>query len=86
MAELATFVRSAVVVEDRYSCVLKAEHVQPGWLVEVLSRLQARYPSVPVMFCETRALAEDWSYRFLVAARQEIAAEATGAAGGRAPE
>ena len=26
-------------------------------------------PNVPVVFCETRQLAEEWTYRFLAAAR-----------------
>lgn len=73
MAELAALARAAVVVEDRYGSLYKTEHVQAGWLVEVLARLQARYPAVPVVFSDTRALAEDWTYRFLVAARREIA-------------
>ena len=30
---------------------------------------QIRWPSVPVVFCETRQLAEEWTYRFLAAAR-----------------
>jgi hypothetical protein len=31
-----------------------------------LAAVQIRYPSVPIVFCDTRALAEDWTYRFLV--------------------
>ncbi len=34
MAELDGFERAGVVVEDRYSALLKHEHVQPGWLAE----------------------------------------------------
>ena len=30
-----------------------------------------RYPSVPVVFCETRSLAQEWTYRFLGAAVAE---------------
>lgn len=76
MAELDGFERAAVVVEDRYSALLKHEHVQPGWLAELLARVQVRYPGVPIVFCETRALAEEWTYRFLGAALAEAAGEA----------
>jgi hypothetical protein len=31
--------------------------------------VQVRWPNVPIVFCETRPLAEDWTYRFLAAAR-----------------
>ena len=34
-----------------------------------LAELQVRWPNVPLVFCETRQLAEDWTYRFLAAAR-----------------
>jgi hypothetical protein len=27
-----------------------------------------RYPNVPIVFCETRKLAEEWVYRYLAAA------------------
>jgi hypothetical protein len=57
-----------VVVEDRYSRLLKLEHVQPGFVAELLAAVQVRYPSVPIVFLETRPLAEDWTFRFLGAA------------------
>jgi len=68
MAELATLARAAVVVEDRYSAVFKLEHVRPGFVAELLAATQVRYPNVPIVFCETRKLAEDWTFRFLGAA------------------
>lgn len=71
MAELAAHPAAAVVVEERYSALLDVPHVQPGWLCEVVARLQARYPNVPVVFCDSRKLAEDWTYRFLAAASGE---------------
>ena len=46
----------------REGLVLKARETWP--------RVQVRYPSVPIVFCETRALAEEWTYRFLVASAQ----------------
>ena len=68
MAELATLHRAAVVVEDRYSALFKLPRVTPGFAPELLARLQVRYPSVPIVFCDTRPLAEEWTYRFLAAA------------------
>jgi hypothetical protein len=29
------------------------------------STLQAQFPAVPIVFCETRPLAEEWTYRWL---------------------
>ena len=73
MAELASLPAAAVVVEDRYSALFKVERVQPGWLPELLARLQVRYPGVPIVFTETRKLAEEWTYRFLAAAYRDLA-------------
>ena len=69
LAELAALPRAAVVVEDRYSQVSKLERVRPALVADELAELQVRWPNVPVVFCETRHLAEEWTYRFLAAAR-----------------
>jgi hypothetical protein len=71
MADLAALPVAAVVVEGRYSDLFKVPRVHPGWLPEVLARLQVRYHDVPVIFAETRPLAEEWTYRFLAAALRE---------------
>jgi ERCC4 domain len=71
LAELATLPAAAVVVEERYGALLKVERVQAGWLLELVARLQLRYPSVPIVFADSRKLAEEWTYRFLAAARAE---------------
>jgi hypothetical protein len=68
LAELDSLPRSAVVVEDRYSRLFKLEHVQPGFVAELLAAVQVRYPSVPIGFFETRPLAEEYTFRFLGAA------------------
>jgi hypothetical protein len=73
MAELSTYAAAAVVVEDRYSALLRAEHVEPGWLAELVARVQVRFPSVPIVFCEARKFAEEWTYRFLATAFAELA-------------
>jgi ERCC4 domain len=68
LAELANLPHAAVVVEDRYSRIFKLDFVRPGWVPEILATLQVRYQSVPIIFCETRPLAEEWTFRFLGAA------------------
>ena len=68
LAELSALPRAAVVVEDRYSRVFTNEHVRPSVLADGLAELQVRYPGVPIVFCETRSLAEEWTYRYLAAA------------------
>jgi ERCC4 domain len=78
LAELATVERAAVVVEDRYSALFKLPRVTAGFVPELLARVQVRYPSVPIVFCDTRPLAEEWTYRFLGAALAHLAAEHTG--------
>lgn len=75
MAELSGLQAAAVVVEDRYTSLFKAEHVEPGWLPELVARLQVRYPGVPIVFCDNRKFAEEWTYRFLGAALSELGTE-----------
>lgn len=68
LAELATARRAAIVVEDRWADVFRLEHVAPSMVAEMLAAAQVRYPNVPIVFCETRPLAQEWTYRFLGAA------------------
>ena len=68
LADMASLPRAAVVIEDRYSNLFKLEHTKPGFVTEMLAALAIRYPTVPIHFCETRPLAEEWTYRFLGAA------------------
>jgi hypothetical protein len=68
LADMASLPRAAVVVADRYSNLFKLEHTKPGFVIEMLAALSVRYPTVPIHFCETRPLAEEWTYRFLGAA------------------
>jgi hypothetical protein len=37
-------------------------------MADGLAELQIRYPAIPIVFCETRKLAEEWTYRYLAAA------------------
>lgn len=73
LADLASLPRAAVVVEDRYSSIFRLDHVRPAVVADGLAEAQVRFPSVPLMFCETRQLAQEWTYRFLGAACAELA-------------
>jgi len=75
LAELATVPRSAVVVEERYSRLFTLPYVKPGFVADLLARVQVRWPTVPVFFAETRPLAEEWTCRFLGAAVRERLAD-----------
>jgi hypothetical protein len=68
VADLATVERAAVVVEDRWSSVFKLDRVRPALVADGLAELQVRQPTVPIVFCETRLLAQEWTYRYLGAA------------------
>jgi len=68
LAELAALPRAAVVVEGRYSQIFKLDRVRPAQVADGLAELQIRWPNVPIVFCETRQLAEEYTYRFLAAA------------------
>jgi hypothetical protein len=73
IAELSELRAAAIVVEGRYSDLLRNPHAAPGFLADLTARLQVRHPGVPVVFAETRKLAEEWTYRFLAAALAELA-------------
>ena len=68
LGELAALPRAAVVVEDRYSQIYKQDRVRPALVADGLAECQVRWPNVPIVFCETRSLAEEWTYRYLAAA------------------
>lgn len=79
LTDLAAVPRAAVVVEERYSSVFKLQHVRPAVVLDALAECQVRWPSVPIMFCETRKLAQEWTYRFLAASVSGAAEEVVGA-------
>lgn len=68
MAELDGVGHAAVVVEERYSKVFSLDRVRPAVMADGLGELAVRFPAVPIVFCETQALAQEWTYRFLAAA------------------
>lgn len=78
-AALSDLPRAAIVVEDRYSRVFALEHVRPSVVAEAVAEHHARFPGVPIVFCETRPLAQEWTYRYLAAALMEIEGEDHGA-------
>ena len=86
LTELAAIPRAALVVEQRYSRVFKLDHVRPSVVADGIAECQIRFPRVPIVFCETRELAQEWTYRFLAAARVGLAEEVVGANAVRALE
>ncbi|MBI2705805.1 MAG: ERCC4 domain-containing protein [Actinobacteria bacterium] len=78
LAELATVPRAALVVEDRYAGLLNNQYVAPGFLADQLAAVTVRYPEVHIVFCDTRPLAEEWTYRFLAAALTYLRAHRDG--------
>lgn len=75
LADLAQVPRAALVVEDRWSAVFKLDRVRPVMVAEGLAEAQVRFPMVPIVFAETRPLAQEWTYRFLGAALEHLGAE-----------
>ncbi|MDP9386356.1 MAG: hypothetical protein M3Q48_00110 [Actinomycetota bacterium] len=80
LGELAALPRAAVVVEDRYSAIFALERIRPALVADGLAELQVRWPAVPIVFCDNRKLAEEWTYRYLAAAPAWAAAERPAAA------
>ena len=78
LTELAAIPRAAVVVEERYSQVFKLDRVRPSVVADGIAECQIRFPTVPIVFCETRKLAQEWTYRFLAAARVGLSEELVG--------
>lgn len=78
LGELASLPRAAVVVEDRWSEIFKLTFVRPALVADAIAEAQVRWPSVPIVFAETRALAEEWTYRWLGAALTAVCDEEGG--------
>ncbi len=55
LQRLAELRLAAIVVETRYSALFKLEHVNGAWLADQLTRLQVRYPNIPIVFADTPA-------------------------------
>jgi hypothetical protein len=72
LTRLAELPRAAVVVEDRYAGLLRYPRSPGGYLLDLLARVQVRYREIPIVFLETRPMAEEWTYRYLGAAYVEL--------------
>ena len=59
LADLAALPHAAVVVEERYSQIFAQQHVRPAVVADAIGEAQASFPSVPIVFCETRKLAQE---------------------------
>ena len=79
LAALADVRHSALVVEDRYSSLFKLDHARPLAVTTQLAEATVRYPMVPIVFAETRKLAQEWTYRFFAAAVDHRRNETVGA-------
>ena len=79
LAALADVPHAALVVDERYSSVFKLDRVRPALIAEQLAEAAVRYPSVPIVFAETRQLAQEWTYRFFGAALNHRLNEQAGA-------
>ncbi|MFC0532496.1 ERCC4 domain-containing protein [Phytohabitans kaempferiae] len=78
MADLAALPHAAIVVEDRYAAIFKQTRVRPATVADALAELQITWPAIPIVFADTRALAEEWTYRFLAAAAHHAGDDAHG--------
>ena len=47
-------------------------------MADGIAECQIRFPNVPLVFCETCKLAQEWTYRFLAAARVGLSEELVG--------
>lgn len=70
LTELATLARATVVVEDRYSEIFSLTFARPSVVADGLAELQISFPTVPIVFCQTRKLAQEYTYRYLAAAHR----------------
>lgn len=62
----------------RYSQVFKLDRVRPSVVADGIADCQIWVPTVPIVFCETRKFAQEWTHRFLAAARVELSEELVG--------
>ncbi|MEN9506840.1 MAG: hypothetical protein RI958_2766 [Actinomycetota bacterium] len=79
LAAMAGAPRAAVVIEERYSSLYKLTRVRPAMVADQIAEAAVRYPSVPIVFAETRQLAQEWSYRFFGASIEHQTDETVGA-------
>ncbi len=68
IGQLAALPHAAIVVEARYSAILQSTYMRPALIFDAVADYALRWPEVPVVFCENRKLAEEWTYRYLASA------------------
>lgn len=72
LAELSSVPLAAVAVEGTYAALMRHRFTRPGFLLELVARLQIRYPQIAINFLESRKIAEEWTYRFLCASYRTV--------------
>jgi hypothetical protein len=80
LADLSSLPHAAVVVEDRYSRSFEHRVVRGAVVADGIAECHVAFPSVPIVFCDNRKLAQEWAYRFLAAARAAMVDEPHGEA------
>lgn len=68
MQRLCELAKAAVVVEGRYPGLFRLQPSRASFFADVLARLQLRYPEIQIVFADSRKFAEEWTYRYLLAA------------------
>lgn len=79
LAALSDQPHAAIVVDARYSELFKLSYVRPLTITTQLAEAAVRYPATPIVFAETRQLAQEWTYRFFGAAIDHAANQSAGA-------
>jgi hypothetical protein len=59
LGELSALPRAAVVVEQSYARIFNVGHVPGAKVADRLAELQVGWPKVPIVYCDTRKLAEN---------------------------
>ncbi len=76
---------AAIVVEADYPSLFRTQPGRGSWLADMLGRLAARYPEVPIVFAGSRRFAEEWAYRFFGALAGDVGDTAALTLSGDAP-
>jgi hypothetical protein len=61
LTELSALPRAAVVVEDRFSEIFTLTFARPAVVADGLAEPQAGFPNVPIVFWQTRKLAQEYT-------------------------
>jgi hypothetical protein len=61
---------------ERYGAVFDLERGRPALVTEALAELQVTWPAIPIFFADNREFAQEWTYRWLAAARAHAVGEA----------